>query len=102
MAMKGLPWETNYCPKLTVFDSKKVRKFLRSQVARTIKFDKQSAGLLPNEEALDRHLRLLLWQGLMELIKDKARHKKESCKTFAELVVAARYGENEANLTQFP
>ena len=33
MAMKGLPWETNYCPKLTVFNSKKVRKFLRSQVA---------------------------------------------------------------------
>ena len=35
------------------------------------------------------------------MIKDKARHKKESCKTFAELVVAAHYGENEANLTQF-
>ena len=34
-------WETNYCPKLTVFGSKKVKKFLRSQVAWTIQFDKQ-------------------------------------------------------------
>ena len=41
MAMKGLPWETNYCPRLTVFDSKKVKKFLRSQVAWTIKFEKK-------------------------------------------------------------
>ena len=27
--------------------------------------------LLPGEEAVDRHLRLLLWQGLKESIKDK-------------------------------
>ena len=60
------------------------------------------AELLPNEEAVDRHLRLLLWQGLKESIKDKARHKKKSCKTFAELIAVARYGEKEANSTQFP
>ena len=38
------------------------------------------AESLPDEEAVDRHLRLLLWQGLKESIKDKARHKKESAK----------------------
>ena len=41
MAMKRLPWETNYCPKLTVFDSKKVRKSLHLQVTETIKFEQQ-------------------------------------------------------------
>ena len=60
------------------------------------------AELLPNEKAVDQHLRLLLWQGLKESVKDKARHKKESCKTFVKLNRAARHGEKEANLTQFP
>ena len=58
--------------------------------------------MLPDEEAVDRHLRLLLWQGLKESIKDKPGPKKESCKTFAELIAAARYGEKEANSTWFP
>lgn len=35
-------------------------------------------------------------------MKDKARHKKDSCKTFADLIAAARYGEKETNSTQFP
>lgn len=58
--------------------------------------------LLPDEKAVIRHLRLLMWQGQKESIKDKAGPEKESCKTFAELVAAARYGEKEANSTQFP
>ena len=58
------------------------------------------AELLPDDDAVDRHLRLLFWQGLKESVKDKARHKKDSCKTFADLIVAARYGEKEANLPQ--
>ena len=33
--------------------------------------------LLPHEEAVDCHLRLLFWQGLKEAVKDKARHKKD-------------------------
>ena len=59
------------------------------------------AELLPDEEAVDLHLRLLFWQGLKESMKDKARHKKDSCKTFADLISAARYGEKEASLAQF-
>ena len=60
------------------------------------------ADLLPDEEAVDRHLRLLFWQGLKENVKDKARHKKDSCKTFADLIVAARYGEKETTPFQAP
>ena len=59
------------------------------------------AELLPDEEAVDRHPRLLFWQGLKESMKDKARHKKDSCKTFVDLISAARYGEKEARLAQF-
>lgn len=58
------------------------------------------AELLPDEDAVDRHLRLLFWQGLKESVKDKARHKKDSCKTFADLIVAARYGEKESTPPQ--
>ena len=58
--------------------------------------------LLPDEEAVDRHLRLLFWQGLKESVKDKARHKKESCKTFADLIAAVRYGENKTHSAQSP
>lgn len=36
------------------------------------------AELIPNEEAVNRHPRLLFWQGLKESIKDKAGHKKDS------------------------
>ena len=57
--------------------------------------------LLPEKEAVYRHLRLLLSQRLKESIKDKAGPKKESCKTFAELIAAARYGEKKANSTRF-
>lgn len=60
------------------------------------------AELLPDEEAVDRQLRLLFWQGLKESVKDKARHKKDSCKTFTDLISAARYGEKEASSAQFP
>lgn len=60
------------------------------------------AELLPDDEAVDRHLRLLFWQGLKETVKDKARHKRDSCKTFADLIAAARYGEKETNSAQFP
>lgn len=60
------------------------------------------AELLPDEDALDRHLRLIFWEGLKGNIKDKARHKKDHCKTFAELIEAARYGEKEALPTQVP
>ena len=60
------------------------------------------AELLPDEEAVDCHLRLLFWQGLKESIKDKARHRKDSCKTFANLIAAVHYGEKETNSTQFP
>ena len=60
------------------------------------------AELLPDDEAVGRHLRLLFWQGLKESVKDKARHKRDSCKTFADLIAAARYGEKETNSAQFP
>ena len=58
--------------------------------------------LLPDELAVDKHLRLLFWEGLKDSVKDKARHKKDSCKTFADLINAARYGEREINSTQGP
>ena len=53
------------------------------------------AELLPDEDAVDRHLRPIFWEGLKETEKDKARHRKDSCKTFANLIEAARYGEKE-------
>lgn len=55
--------------------------------------------LLPDDTALDQHLRLLFWEGLKSSIKDKARHKKDECKSFGELISAARYGEREADLS---
>ena len=36
--------------------------------------------LLPDEDAVERQLCKLFWQGISELIKDKARHKKDQCK----------------------
>ena len=47
--------------------------------------------LLLDEQAVDKHLRLLFWEGLSEFVKDKGRHKKDSCKTFSNLISAARY-----------
>jgi len=59
--------------------------------------------LLPDDNAVEKHLRILFWAGLRPGIKDKARHKKDQCKTFGELITAARYGEKEANnSTQAP
>ena len=54
------------------------------------------AELLPDEDSVDRHLRLIFWEGLKDIINDKARHRKDSCKTFSDLIAAARYGEKEA------
>ncbi|KAK3749370.1 hypothetical protein QZH41_009456, partial [Actinostola sp. cb2023] len=51
--------------------------------------------MLPDETAVERQLRMLFWEGIRDPIKDKARHKKDACKTFAELITAARYGEKE-------
>ena len=56
---------------------------------------RRGTELLPDDDAVERQLRMLFWGGIKEPIKDKARHKKENCKTFAELITAARYGEKE-------
>lgn len=56
---------------------------------------KKGTKLLPDNAALDRHLRLLFWKGLKPVVKDKARHKKDECQTFGELISAARYRERE-------
>lgn len=45
---------------------------------------------------MDKHLRLLFWEGLRDPVKDKARHKKDSCKAFADLISAVHYGEKKA------
>ena len=58
--------------------------------------------LLPDEEAVDCLLRVLFWLGLKESVKDKARHKKDSCKTFTDLIAVAHCGKKESNSTQFP
>ena len=55
------------------------------------KAKEKGTELLPDDTALDRHLRLLFWEGLKSSIKDKARHKKDECKTFGELISAARW-----------
>ena len=52
--------------------------------------------LLPDEEAVERQLRMLFWAGLKEEVKDKARHRKDSCTSFSALITAARYAEKEA------
>jgi len=66
------------------------------------KAKEKGTELLPDDTALDRHLRLLFWEGLKSSIKDKARHKKDECKTFGELISAARYGEREVDLSPIP
>ena len=57
--------------------------------------------LLPDEDAVERQLRMLFWQGISEPITDKARYRKDNCNTFAKLITAARYGE-EVPLFQSP
>ncbi|CAB4012589.1 ATP-dependent DNA helicase PIF1 [Paramuricea clavata] len=56
---------------------------------------RRGTEILPDDESVERQLRMLFWGGIKESIKDKARHKKDNCKTFAELITAARYGEKE-------
>ena len=50
------------------------------------KAKEKGTELLPDDTALDRHLRLLFCEGLKPSIKDKATHKKVECKTFDELI----------------
>lgn len=66
------------------------------------KAKEKGTELLPDDAALDRHLRLLFWEGLKPVVKDKARHNKEECKTFGELISAARYGEREVGSAPIP
>ena len=66
------------------------------------KAKEKGTELLPDETALDRHRRLLFWEGLKPSTKDKARHKKDECKTFGELLSAVRYGEREVDLSPIP
>ena len=56
----------------------------------------RGTALLPDEGTVDKHLRVLFWEGLKGPIKDKARHRKDQCQSFTELITAARYGEKEA------
>ena len=62
----------------------------------------KGTGLLPDDTALDRHLRLLFLEGLKPSIKDKARHKKDECKAFGELISTFRYGERKVDLSPIP
>ena len=55
----------------------------------------QGSDLFPDESAVDMHLKVLFWEGLKQPVKDKARNKKDKCKSFAELTSATRYGEKE-------
>ena len=66
------------------------------------KAKEKGTELLPDDTTLDWHLRLLFWEGLKPSIKDRARHKKDECKTFGELISAARYGEREVDLLPIP
>ena len=55
--------------------------------------------LIPDEQSLEKHLKLLFFEGLATDIEDKTRHKKESCATFHQIIDAARHGEREAAVT---
>ena len=53
----------------------------------------------------EENIRFYIWlilslcsslMGLKGPIKDQARHRKDQCQSFAELITAARYGEKEA------
>ncbi len=52
--------------------------------------------LLPDEDAVEKQLRMLFWEGIKESVKDKIRHRKDSCKSFSDLITAARCGEKES------
>ena len=98
MSTKALLWGTNFCPEHTIFTNKRARKCPRSRVIWITKSAKQKTNgvkLLPDEEAVDCHLRVLFWLGLKESVKDKARHKKDSCKTFTDLIAMVYCGEKE-------
>ena len=56
----------------------------------------RGTALLPDEGVVDKQLKVLFWEGLKGPIKDKARHRKDQCQSFAELITAATYGEKEA------
>ena len=66
------------------------------------KAKEKGTELLPDDTALDRDLRLLFWEGLKLSIKDKARHKKDECKTLGKLISATRYGEREVDFSPIP
>ena len=53
------------------------------------KANEKGTGPLPDDTALDQHLRLLFWEGLKPSIKEI--NKKDERKTFGELIYAARY-----------
>ncbi|EDO34157.1 predicted protein [Nematostella vectensis] len=66
------------------------------------KAKEQGAELLKDDDALSKHLSLIFWEGLLFGIRDKARHKKDQCKSFSELIEAARYGEREYRVSHSP
>ena len=66
------------------------------------KIKEKETELLRDDTALDRHLRLLFWEGLQPSIQDKASLKKDECKTFGELISTARYGDREVDLSPIP
>ena len=53
------------------------------------------AELLPDEDAVDRHLSIIFYEGLKETVEDKTCYRKDSCKTFANLARAFRDMEKE-------
>ena len=61
---------------------------------------RRGTEILPDDDSVERQLRMLFWGGIKESRKDKTRHKKDNCKTFAELITAARYEEKELGTNQ--
>ena len=61
---------------------------------------RRGTEILPDDDSVERQLRMLFSGGIKESIKDKARHKKDNCKTFAELITAARYEEKKLGSNQ--
>ena len=86
--------------KLRQGDKEEVSAFASRLDTQLRKAKGQGAELLQDESAMDRHLRLIFWEGLLEGVKDKARHKKDQAKTFSDLIEAARYGEKEYKSSQ--
>ena len=84
MLAEAYKWKQGAQEEVAVFASRLDNQVRKAKVRGT--------ALLPDEG----------WEGLKGPIKDKARHRKDQCQSFAELITAARYGKKRHMVVMKP